>query len=120
MPRQQARGSISSYLVTMELSNGSVLNINESVDVSVETCAQCGMDLIRKEPSNLVSHAQQSYLQCPQEHEQSCFHYCHLSVPAKEVKDIGVTANTKVGKSSPALVALPRTGKSLRVEKMWV
>ncbi|XP_026772684.3 interleukin 12 receptor, beta 2a, like [Pangasianodon hypophthalmus] len=108
MPKQQARGNINSYVVTMKLSNGSVLNINGSVYTSAETCAQCGLDIITKEPSNLVSHAQQSYLTCRQ--EQSCFHYCHLSVPVKEVKGIGVTANTAGGKSSPALVALPRTG----------
>ncbi|XP_060748666.1 interleukin 12 receptor, beta 2a, like isoform X2 [Tachysurus vachellii] len=108
MPKQQARGNINSYLLTMKLSNGSVLNINGSVYASAEIYTRCEQGMTRKEPPNLVSHAQQSYLRCPQ--EQSCFHYCHLSIPVKEVKCIGVTVNTAGGESSPAVVALPSTG----------
>lgn len=115
MPKQQARGNISNYTVTMELRNGSVSTINGSVYTSVETCAQCELYALTGESSNVVSHAQQSYLPCAQ--EQSCFHSCRLSIPVKEVKAIRVTANTAVGKSSPALVALPRAGKSLRMEQ---
>ncbi|KAK3552815.1 hypothetical protein QTP86_022564 [Hemibagrus guttatus] len=111
MPKQQARGNINSYVLTMKLSNGSVLNINGSVYTSAEIYTQCEQGTITKEPLNLVSPAQQIYLRCSQEQEQSCFHYCHLSIPVKEVKCIGVTVNTAGGKSSPALVALPRTGQ---------
>lgn len=118
MPKQQARGNINSYVVTMKLSNGSVSKINESVYMSAESCAQCGLDMIRKEPSNLTSLAQQSYLRCPQEQDQSCFYYYHLSVPVMKVKGIGVTAKTAGGMSSPALVALPRTCESLRMEEV--
>lgn len=82
--------------------------------MSAETCAQCGLDIITKEPS----HAQQSYLPCAQEQQQGCFHYCHLSVPVKEVKGIEVTAKTTVGESAAALVALPRAGKSQRMNEM--
>ncbi|XP_053467354.1 interleukin 12 receptor, beta 2a, like [Ictalurus furcatus] len=107
MPKQQARGDINSYMVTMTLTNGSVLVINGPVYTYAK---KCGLDMIRKEPSNLVSHAQQSYPRCSQEQEQSCFHYCCLTVPVKEVMCIAVTANAAGGKSSPALVALPQTG----------
>ncbi|TSO37046.1 Relaxin-3 [Bagarius yarrelli] len=110
MPKQQARGNIDSYVVTMKLSNGSVLNINGSVYTTAEACTQCEQVTIRKEPPNLLSQAQQSFLMCPQEQEQSCFHYCHLRVPVKEVKCIGVTASTAGGRSTPAFVALPSTG----------
>lgn len=98
----------------MKLSNGSVLNITESAYTSAETCAQCRMD----KSLNLDPQAQQSYVTCPQEQEQSCFHYCHLSVSVKQVTGIGVTADAAGGKSSPAHVALPRTGESLRMKKM--
>ncbi|KAF4092781.1 hypothetical protein AMELA_G00024230 [Ameiurus melas] len=107
MPKQQARGDINSYMVTMTLMNGSVLVINGTVYTYAK---KCGLDIIRKEPSNMVSHAQQSYPRCSQEQEQRCLHYCRLSVPVKEVMCIGVTANAAGGKSSPALVALPQTG----------
>lgn len=116
MPKQQARGDINSYMVTMTLTNGSVSVINGPVYTYAKNC---GLDMIRKEPSNLVSHAQQSYPRCSQEQEQSCFHYCHLTVPVKEVMCIAVTANAAGGKSSPALVALPQTGESLQMEEMW-
>ncbi|XP_060757636.1 interleukin 12 receptor, beta 2a, like isoform X2 [Neoarius graeffei] len=108
MPMQQARGNIDSYVVTMKLKNGSVLNISGLVYMSAETCAQYRLDMIRKEPSNLASLAQLSYPRC-QEQDQSCFHYYHLSVPVVMVKDIGLTATATGGKSSPALVALLST-----------
>lgn len=112
MPKQHARGNIIGYLIAVNLKNGSVSTINGSVYTSAETCAQCGQDIIMKETSELVSHAQQSYLPCAQ--EQSCIYYLHLSIAVQDVKAIKVTANTVMGESSPAFVALPKPSKSFK------
>lgn len=98
MPKQQARGKIQGYLIAVKLKNGSVSIINGTF--SKDICA-----------SELVSHAQQSNMPCVQ--DQSCVHYLHISIAVKDVKAIEVTANTVMGKSSPALLALPKASKYL-------
>ncbi|XP_062874922.1 interleukin 12 receptor, beta 2a, like [Trichomycterus rosablanca] len=111
MPKQQARGNISSYVVTVTLTNGSELNMDKAVREGSEmTCFQCGMNTVGAKQASMVSHTHRSIRRCAQDQDQRCFYYCHLSIPITDVKGIHVMANTSQGRSSPALVALPRTG----------
>ncbi|KAI4891873.1 hypothetical protein NFI96_028677 [Prochilodus magdalenae] len=104
MPKFQARGKISGYLVSVKLNNG--LDNAEYIDAVHGTKCR----ILEDAKANSAEHAYQNHLSCPQEQDQSCFQYSQLTIPIWEVKDICVTANSSWGQSSPALVALPSTG----------
>ncbi|XP_022529424.2 interleukin 12 receptor, beta 2a, like isoform X1 [Astyanax mexicanus] len=99
MPKIEARSQIDGYRMSVKLNNGSELG---SAEYKAAQCKQC----------ETVADSCKS---CPQEQCQCC-----IQVPLQDVKDIRVTANSLVGQSRPALVALPRTGLPIPEVNMTV
>ncbi|XP_066498334.1 interleukin 12 receptor, beta 2a, like isoform X2 [Hoplias malabaricus] len=106
MPKIQARGLISSYVLELELNNGS--NKHE-VYTPAGTCTTHGMLSGGTGSMNSVSRTGQSNLTC----YQCCVNSSQFTVPIWMVKGIKVMAKSSEGMSSPAHVAFPRTGRQI-------